>query len=313
MIISASRRTDIPNYYSDWFYNRIKEEFLYVRNPMNFHQVSKITLSKEVVDCIVFWTKNPEPMIERLDELKSYNYYFQFTLTGYGTDIETSIPHKKNKMLSVFQRLSEQIGKERVIWRYDPILFNKKYTKEYHINAFNQIAENLNGSTERCIISFIDIYKKNKKEMELLKLQALNEIDFIDFLMQLKNITKNNKMEILTCAEKLDLEAYGISHSSCIDKQLIETIFGFKLGLKKDKNQRLECGCVESIDIGCYDTCRNGCKYCYANGSKKMIMNHYFKYNNKSPLLCDEVKAEDKIIERKMKSFKENQINLFDK
>ena len=129
MILSVSRRTDIPNYYSEWFFNRIKERFVYVRNPMNEHQISKIDLSPDVVDCIVFWTKNPEPMITRLDELSKYNYYFQFTLTGYGKDIECNVPHKRDKMIPIFQELSRKIGKQKVIWRYDPILFTKKYSK----------------------------------------------------------------------------------------------------------------------------------------------------------------------------------------
>lgn len=123
MIISASRRTDIPNYYSEWFYNRIKEGFLYVRNPMNAHQISEIKITPEIVDCIVFWTKNPLPMMSRLDELKDYPYYFQFTLTGYGKDVEANLPNKKTEMIPVFQELAEKIGKEKVIWRYDPIFF----------------------------------------------------------------------------------------------------------------------------------------------------------------------------------------------
>ena len=116
MILSVSRRTDIPNYYSDWFYNRIREGYVYVRNPMNPHQISRIALSPETVDCIVFWTKNPEPMFERLEELSAYSYYFQFTLTGYGKEIECNIPHKKEKMIPIFQRLSEKIGSNRVVW-----------------------------------------------------------------------------------------------------------------------------------------------------------------------------------------------------
>ena len=129
MILSVSRRTDIPNYYSEWFYNRIKEGFLYVRNPMNAHQISEIKITPDVVDCIVFWTKNPLPMIKRLDEIKDYNYYFQFTLTGYGNDVEINLPNKKTKMIPVFQELSEKIGKQKVIWRYDPIFFSDRYTK----------------------------------------------------------------------------------------------------------------------------------------------------------------------------------------
>ena len=123
MILSVSRRTDIPNYYSDWFYNRIREGYVYVRNPMNPHQISRIALSPETVDCIVFWTKNPEPMFERLEELSEYPYYFQVTLTEYGKAIECNIPNKKEKMIPIFQRLSEKIGSNRVVWRYNPILF----------------------------------------------------------------------------------------------------------------------------------------------------------------------------------------------
>ena len=160
MILSVSRRTDIPSFYSDWFFNRLKAGFLYVRNHMNPHHISKIDLSPELVDCIVFWTKNPEPMLSRLNELKDYSFYFQFTLTGYGTDIESNVPHKRDKMIPIFQDLSSKIGSNRMIWRYDPILFTTKYTPEYHIKAFRQIAESLNGFTNRCVISFVDIYAK---------------------------------------------------------------------------------------------------------------------------------------------------------
>ena len=163
MILSVSRRTDIPNYYSQWFYNRIKEGFVYVRNPMNTHQVSRIEITPDVVDCIVFWTKNPEPMMERLEELSAYHYYFQFTLTGYGRDMEPGIPHKREKMIPVFQALSDRIGKEKVIWRYDPIIFSQRYTPEYHLKAFEQIAMALKGFTEKCVISFVDEYAKNRK------------------------------------------------------------------------------------------------------------------------------------------------------
>ena len=150
MILSVSRRTDIPNYFSEWFFNRIKEGFVYVRNPMNAHQISRIDITPEVVDCIVFWTKNPEPMLDRLDELASYDYYFQFTLTGYGKDMECNVPHKKDRMIPVFHELSKKIGMQKVIWRYDPIIFTKKYTPEYHLKAFEQIAAALKGYTEKC-------------------------------------------------------------------------------------------------------------------------------------------------------------------
>ena len=131
MIISASRRTDIPSYYSEWFMNRIKEGFLYVRTPMNVHQVSKISLSPDVVDGIVFWTKNPAPMMDKLDLLSDYAYYFQFTVNSYARDIEPNIPNKNDTIIPLFKKLSNRIGKDRVIWRYDPILLTEKYTIEY--------------------------------------------------------------------------------------------------------------------------------------------------------------------------------------
>ena len=311
MILSVSRRTDIPNYYSDWFYNRIKEGFLYVKNPMNPHQVSRIDLSPALVDCIVFWTKNPEPMLARLHELDDYAYYFQFTLTGYGFDIEPNVPHKKNKMIPVFQRLSNTIGSSRVVCRYDPIFFNDVYTEEYHLRAFEQIADALAGYAKRCVISFLDIYAKNKAAMRKLKVQesvpedGQENSDHIqklrDFAARLSEIAHRNGMEIATCAEKIDLSDCGIAHSSCIDRTLVEEITGHSVHVGKDKNQRAECGCVESVEVGTYHTCLNGCIYCYANASREKAERNFKMYNADSPLLCGQIEEGDKITDRKVK------------
>ena len=316
MILSVSRRTDIPTYYSDWFYNRIKEGFLYVRNPMNPHQVSKITISPELVDCIVFWTKNPEPMLARLEELKDYQYYFQFTLTGYGRDIERNIPHKKEKMIPVFQQLSKCIGPERVIWRYDPILFTERYTAEYHLKAFEQIATALNGYTKKCVISFVDLYTKNRKALKELGMQPLemntsgiqlSGAPLKAFAGKLAAICHANHMEIATCAENIDLSECGIVHNSCIDRELIERLTGCKLKIAKDKNQRPECGCVESIEVGTYDTCLNGCVYCYANSRPEAVLKNVKAYDMNSPILCGTITEDYKVTERKVASLKESQ------
>lgn len=304
MILSVSRRTDIPCYFSDWFYDRIKEGFLYVRNPMNLRQVSEIPLSPEVVDCIVFWTKNPEPMLERLDELKEYPYYFQFTMTGYGADIEKNVPEKQETVIPVFQKLSDKIGREKVIWRYDPILFTDKYTPEYHLNMFGKMADALNGFTDKCVISFLDMCAKIKKNMSALNTYDLDSTQLFDFAGKLSRIAAENGIVVGSCAEKIDLESCGIKHNSCIDKYLIEKIIGCKINANKDKNQRMECGCVESIDVGTYNTCRNGCRYCYANYSQESVINNCSKYNSKSPLLCGEIMEGDRITRRKVMSFK---------
>lgn len=312
MILSVSRRTDIPDYYSEWFYNRIKEGIVYVRNPMNIHQVSKINLSPDIVDCIVFWTKNPEPMIKRLDELSAYNYYFQFTLTGYGKDMEINIPHKKDKMIPIFQELSDMIGSKKVIWRYDPIIFTKTYTPEYHLEAFEQIASALKGYTDKCVISFVDVYAKNKKSMEELEAYKFEDLMLMRFTENLSKIAKVNNITVASCAENVDLSQYGIEHNSCIDKKLIEEIIGCKINIGKDRNQRTDCGCVESIDIGTYNSCKNGCKYCYANYSLNSVINNCNQYDVHSPLLCGVITEQDKISERKVKSLKEKQLSIFD-
>jgi hypothetical protein len=132
MIISASRRTDIPSYYSEWFFNRLRGKFVLVRNPMNRHRVSEISLSPDSVDCIVFWSKNPHPMLDKLYLLNCYPFYFQFTLSSYTTDIETGGPRKR-EIIETFKTLSDKIGAYRVIWRYDPILLNEAYTVVYHV------------------------------------------------------------------------------------------------------------------------------------------------------------------------------------
>ena len=311
MIISASRRTDIPNYYSDWFYNRIKEGYVLVRNPMNIHQISKILITPDIVDCIVFWTKNPAPMIKRLNELCKYHYYFQFTLNSYGKDIEPSVPSKNDEVIETFKRLSEKIGAEKVIWRYDPVLLNNEYSIDYHITYFGKIAHKLNGYTEKCTISFIDLYRNTANNVKSLNLQVISNDDKRKIAYEFSKIAGECNLHIDTCAEDIDLMDFNITHAKCIEDSLIERIIGCKLKIEKDKNQRLECGCMESIDIGMYNTCKNECKYCYANYNENTVKKNFGMHDPKSPLLYGVITDEDKITERFVKSFKDNQLNLF--
>ena len=311
MILSASRRTDIPNYYSEWFINRIREGFLYVRNPMNAHQVSKINLSPDVIDCIVFWTKNPINMLEKLEELKPYMYYFQFTLTGYGRDVEPNLPHKREVLIPTFQRLSEQIGKERVIWRYDPIFLSDRYTVEYHIKAFEEIAASLAGYTDKVVISFIDFYKKTMRNTRTLAIQQMTAQKTRTLAEKMAEIALRYLLDIETCAEKINLQEFGISKGHCIDKRLIEKLLGCELSGQKDKYQRESCGCLESVEVGTYNTCFNGCKYCYANFHETKVKENARQYDKSSPLLCGTLTQYDKITDRKIKSLKDGQFSLF--
>lgn len=317
MIISASRRTDIPAFYSDWFMERIREGFVLVRNPLNIHQISKIKLTPDVVDFIVFWTKNPEPLLDKLDELQDYNYYFQFTLNSYDTDIEEFVPNKGKYVISTFKKLSDMIGKEKVIWRYDPILLNDKYSIAYHIENFEKLAKQLSDYTEKCTISFVDLYKKTEKNLKGTNVIPFNDETIRDIAKELVSIAQQYNLKMDTCAEKIDLSDIGIEHAHCIDADLMERLTNCQYCLSKDKNQRKECGCAESIDIGAYNTCKNGCKYCYANYNRQWVLNNCAQQDNNSELLCDKVnEVLDKISERKMKTVKmaktpaQNQLKL---
>ena len=310
MIVSASRRTDIPAFYSDWLFNRLKEGFVYVRNPMNIHQVSEINLSPNVVDCIVFWTKNPRPMLDRLDKLSDYNYYFQFTLNPYADDVEPDVPNKGKEVIKTFIELSEKIGADKIIWRYDPILLSDKYSIDYHAKYFEKLAKDLKGSFSKCVISFIDIYKKNSKRCAANGLNELDKAQIFAIAEQISDTAKKYSFPVASCAENIDLNEFGIEHNSCIDKDLIEHLIGSRISVQKDKNQRKECGCIESIDIGSYNTCIHGCSYCYANYNIDNVRLNHSLYNANSPLLCSTLSPDDKVTIRNVKSLIDNQIEL---
>jgi hypothetical protein len=309
MILSVSRRTDIPAFYSEWFYNRVKEGFVYVRNPMNIHHISKILINPDIVDCIVFWTKNPNAMMARLNEIDKFNYYFQFTINPYNQGIELFVP-KKEIIIDTFKKLSDKIGANRVIWRYDPILLTNEIDINYHIKYFENIVKRLSKYTQKCTISFIDNYKKTERNLKQTTARELNDNEIIELSKALVEISKAYNIEIQSCAEKYDLENIGIKHSKCIDNALIENIIGCPIETKKDKNQREECGCIESIDIGEYNTCCHNCLYCYANFNFEEVQKKRKKQNSQSPLIIGNITEKDIVKERKCLSLKKK--GLFD-
>ena len=291
MIVSVSRRTDIPAYFSDWFFNRIKEGYVLVRNPRNFRRISRILLRPDEVDGFVFWTKNPAPMIRRLNELQEYRYYFQFTITPYGEDIEPNIPCKSLDGISAFKEISRLIGANRLVWRYDPILINAKYTVCYHERAFAKIASELREFTNKVTISFVDTkYRGLKSNIGKLGLYDFPADAKRELAKALADISRDCGIKIEICAEKMDLREYGITPASCIDGSLLSTF----LVHKSDKNQRPECDCTQSVDIGMYNSCLGGCLYCYANYGRWLAAKHY----PDSPLLLGSVGPCDKVFLR---------------
>ncbi len=312
MIVSASRRTDIPSYYSDWFFHRLKEGYVLVRNPWDARQISRISLSPEAVDGIVFWTKNPVPMIRKLDRLGLYHYYFQFTLTAYGPEVERNLPSKNRTVIPAFRQLSREIGKENVVWRYDPIFFNETYTMDYHCRYFEALAAKLAQFTETCTVSFLDMYRNTRRNAEALQLQTPAPRGPAGRLERFAETAKKYRISLDVCAEELDFRKAGVFPAHCIDKERFEKMGNCKLNVGKDKNQRSRCGCVESIDIGAYNTCKNGCLYCYANYNAGSVAHHFSRHNPRSPLLFGEIEEGDVIRERDVRSFADGQMSLFD-
>jgi len=308
MILSASRRTDIPCYYSEWFMNRLRAGYVLTRNPMNHAQLSKIPLSPDIVDCIVFWTKDADNMLPHLEELdvQGYNYYFQFTLTPYGNDIECNF-RPKPEIEDTFITLSKRIGRERVVWRYDPIILNDTLTIAYHKIQFIRMCEKLSSFTDTVTISFVDMYPKLKTTL----IRPITDEEIVEIASFIDKTAKEHDLRVVACCEKADLTGYGIERASCIDKARIEAVCGCSFKVSGDKNQRSDCGCCESIDIGAYNTCLNGCVYCYANDSPATTKHRHDSHDPKSELLIGSVLDGEKITERKVKSDKQGQITLF--
>lgn len=311
MIISASRRTDIPAFYSEWFLNRLDAGYVMVRHPFNYNQVSMVGLSPDVVDAIVFWTKNSEPMISQLDKLAPYAYYFQFTLNPYDRVIEPSLP-ALSRRVAAFKRLSDCIGPERVIWRYDPILLSEEIDVAYHVEQFGKLAAELQGYTRQCIISFYDVYSRNVKLLAELGIHRPSREQIVEIAEAFSEVAHKHGFGLATCAESIDLGQFGIGHASCIDAGLIEKMLGVKLDVPKDKNQRQACGCYASIDIGLYNTCRHGCIYCYAVYGEQSAGKNASAYDPLSPLLCSRLTGKERIVEKECKSHKVIQPSFFD-
>ncbi len=268
-IISASRRTDIPAFYADWFFQRLKEGYVVVRNPFNPLQSKKIMLSPCSTACIVFWTKNPLPMLKNINLLASYRipFYFLVTLNSYGPILEPNVP-PADEVLSVIATLSSHIGPERVIWRYDPIMVTDEIVRDYHVHAFKSFAEKLEGSSKRCIISFFQGYKKSVKNLHPIMVRDISRDEKIEITITLARIARENGMQLQWCAPEIDISAWdcttcGIVREGCVNSNLIEKLSGIS-GWKKDPHQRKNCLCAQSVDIGTYNTCAHGCRYCYA-------------------------------------------------
>ena len=297
MIVSASRRTDIPAFFGEWMYNRLLAKEAIVRNPVNAKILTRIPLSPETTDCIVFWAKDPRNFMEYLDPIArlGHRFYFQFTVTPYGEDIEPGTADK-GAILESFIRLSELIGKEKVVWRYDPIIIGEKYDIAYHAKAFGDLCRELGAHTEKCVVSFADEYGFLKERFRKSSIRPPTPEEIAALAPRLKSIADSHGLLLAACCEKTDMSAFGIGRNSCVDGELANRICGTDRTYKKDPGQRRWCGCAAGRDIGTYGTCGHGCVYCYAartaNGGRVC--------DPESPILCDTIREGEKIVDPKI-------------
>ena len=308
MIINTGCRTDIPAYYSHWFYNRIKAGFVCVRNPYYQNQVMEYELTPEVVDCLVFCTKNPAPMLQRIHDLDQYAQLWFVTITPYGKEIEPHVP-SIDKVIGSFKKLSSLVGVNNIAWRYDPIFISEVYTIEKHIDSFENMASKMAESTQTCIISFIDLNEKTKKNF--IGARNVKKAERLKIGEEFVRIGKKYGIQIKTCAEGKELEKFGVDCRGCMTQEVIEKAINHKLYIpKKIKTVRNGCKCILGNDIGMYNTCGHGCVYCYANFDQKVVQQNRKQHNPNSPLLIGGSMPEDVIIEVRQDSYIDGQLSF---
>lgn len=294
MILFASGRTDIPAFYSNWFINRVKAGFVDVRNPFNQKLVSRIYFSD--VDLIMFCSKNPLPMINKLDTL-NVPVLFHVTITPYSKDVEPNIPDKR-LIIEGVKKLSLVLGIDNVVVRYDPIFLSDKYNVDYHIKAFDKLCKNLNGYVNKIIVSFMDEYKNVRSNKNILKYRAFTREDYKKIGEAFSKSAHDNGMSVQTCFEDEDLTAYGFVKGECLSHELAYILTGKKF---KSSNVRKEkkCECVQMVDIGDYNSCMHMCKYCYANYDEKAVSSNFERHDDNSSLLIGTIQSDDVIKVRK--------------
>lgn len=309
MILNTGSRTDIPAFYSDWFYNRIREGYVLSRNPYYPTQITKYLLNPAVIDIMVFCTKNPLPMLDRISLLSAFDMFWFVTITPYGKDIEPHVPPKE-LVIRYFQKLSELIGRERISWRYDPVLVTDKYSIDYHIEQFCQMAQELSGYTDQCVVSFIDLYEKTKRNF--LGIRSVTDKEQEKLIAAFSEIAKKNELQIHLCCESAGLVRENVDADGCMSKAVLEKSLGCKLNVPQKKMARKECSCLLGADIGAYNTCGHGCLYCYANYDEETVIRNRKLHHVSSPLLIGEVTENDVIKQAEQKSWKNGQLDFFD-
>lgn len=301
MIINTGGRTDTVQYYSDWLLRRFAEGYVLSRNPLFPDKVTRYELTPDKVDCVVFCSKNYKPILPRLREITDrFPAYFYYTITAYGKDVEPGVPSIEES-IETLKELSALVGKERVAWRYDPVLLTREYTIRRHLDTFPWMARELAPYIDRCIFSFVEMYKKLETNMP--EIIPMSETERDALARGLGAAAAKLGMVIQTCGTNGDYTRYGIQASGCITLSILGKANHIEFRNLKHKGMREGCHCMESRDIGAYDTCLNGCKYCYANKNPRKAFENYEYHDPASPLLLGHLQPDDIVTQGAQRSF----------
>lgn len=320
MIINTGMRTDIPAFYSEWLIRRLKEGFAMSRSPYSPDIVYRYEINPECVDLLSFCTKNPIPMLDKMNILEKYPQFWYVTITPYGKDIEPNLPDKA-EITRAFKALSLILRRRNshcIAWRYDPVLITEKYDEDFHRESFAAMAAALQGYTEICVISFIDIFEKVKRNFPEAKEVPMESRHSLGRFFA--ETVARHGMKLRPCAEGNYLAEYGADCSGCLTLPMFEAAIGEKLSVPAENRKRAartitdggkykagSCACHLSADIGAYDSCGHLCKYCYANSSAEAVKRNMARHNPSSPLLIGRPMPSDKIIKAKQQAWRTGQ------
>lgn len=292
MILNTGGRTDTVNYFSEWLLNRFAAGYAYSRNPFHPDVVNRIDLNPRTIDVVEFCSKNYRPILSRLHEItERFNCHFHYTITAYDKDIEPNVPGI-DESVETLRDLSAQVGKEKIIWRYDPVLLTGKYTIEQHFATFDYMAGRIAPYVSRCLFSFVVWYKK----LHLPELQPISGRQKELIAKGLGEMAAKHHLYIQTCGTKESYEQYGIHHSGCMTRAVYEHSLGLHFKKVAERGNRPGCRCMESRGLGDYNTCLNGCRYCYANYDHEKARENYRLHDPESPLMIGHLRPTDKIV-----------------
>lgn len=297
MIICASRRTDIPAFHSEWMMNRLRAGYALVRNPVSRTTVHRVDLTRRNVDCIMFITKDPRPMVPHMKEIGFMGHMtlFHVTLTPYGKDLEPGVPFKAD-INDACEEIAGRIGRDRMVWRYDPVILNSGISLEYHRRKFTMMCREASRWTDRCVFSFVDIYGKLLRLEESGAIRRISPSEMDAFAKMASEVARDNGITLSCCCGERDLTRFGIERRACMDAATMRS-----LDIPYETQSvplRRGCTCVRSIDIGEYDTCGHGCVYCYA-GHRDADPSRRRLYSDDTELLWGALMPRDRVVDMK--------------